>query len=76
MRFLSATFTRSENEHSVRGEYLDLGVVGQGYVIFGGSRGMGRAAAEVLAAERARLAIIGQDSSRLGGKGCFRVLKP
>ena len=36
----------------------------QGYVIFGGSRGMGRAAAEVLAGEGARVAIIGQDSSR------------
>ena len=43
---------------------MDLGVMDQGYVIFGGSRGMGRAAAEVLAGEGARVAIIGQDSSR------------
>lgn len=43
---------------------MDLGVRDKGYVILGGSQGMGLATAEVLAADGARLAILGADPDR------------
>ena len=43
---------------------MDLGVRDQGHVILGGSRGMGLAAAEQLAADGARVAILGADPER------------
>jgi NAD(P)-dependent dehydrogenase (short-subunit alcohol dehydrogenase family) len=43
---------------------MDLGVADQGFLIVGGTAGMGRAAAEVLAAEGARVAIAGRDPER------------
>jgi 3-oxoacyl-[acyl-carrier protein] reductase len=49
---------------------MDLGTKGKSYVIVGGSRGMGRATAEVLAASGANLAIITRTTSgsRLAAK--------
>jgi NAD(P)-dependent dehydrogenase (short-subunit alcohol dehydrogenase family) len=43
---------------------MDLGVHGRVHAILGGTRGMGLAAAEVLAEEGARVALIGRDLSR------------
>ena len=43
---------------------MDLGVKDHAFVLLGGSRGMGAATAEVLAAEGARLAILGSDPNR------------
>ena len=43
---------------------MDLGVRGHAYVIFGGRRGMGRAAAGVLAADGASVVIVGRDEQR------------
>jgi 3-oxoacyl-[acyl-carrier protein] reductase len=43
---------------------MDLGVRGRGYLIVGGSRGMGRAAAEALAADGASVAVVGRDEER------------
>jgi NAD(P)-dependent dehydrogenase (short-subunit alcohol dehydrogenase family) len=39
---------------------VDLGVRGLGYVVFGGTRGMGLAAARALAADGATVAIVGR----------------
>lgn len=44
---------------------MDLGVRDRGYLIFGGSAGIGRAAAEVLAADGARLALVGRRRDRV-----------
>lgn len=43
---------------------MDLGVRDHGYLVFGGTAGMGRAAASVLAADGARVAIAGRDRER------------
>lgn len=43
---------------------MDLGVRDRGYLIFGGTAGIGRAAAEVLAADGARVAIVGRRRER------------
>jgi NAD(P)-dependent dehydrogenase (short-subunit alcohol dehydrogenase family) len=43
---------------------MDLGVRGRGYIIFGGSRGIGRAAAAALAADGANTVIVGRDEGR------------
>ncbi|NLD77015.1 MAG: SDR family NAD(P)-dependent oxidoreductase, partial [Acidimicrobiales bacterium] len=43
---------------------MDLGVRGRGYLIFGGTAGIGRAAAEVLVADGARVAIVGRRPER------------
>jgi 3-oxoacyl-[acyl-carrier protein] reductase len=43
---------------------VDLGVRGRGYLIIGGSAGMGKAAAQALAAEGARVAIAGRGRER------------
>lgn len=43
---------------------MDLGVRDHGYLIFGGSAGMGRAAAHALAADGARVAIVGRRLDR------------
>ncbi len=43
---------------------MDLGVRGRGYLVFGGSAGMGRAAAQALAADGARVAIAGRGRAR------------
>lgn len=43
---------------------MDLGVRGKGYLIFGGTAGIGRAAAEVLAADGARVAVVGRRRDR------------
>lgn len=40
---------------------MDLGLAGRGYVITGGSRGLGRATAECLAADGADVLIVGRD---------------
>jgi NAD(P)-dependent dehydrogenase (short-subunit alcohol dehydrogenase family) len=40
---------------------VDLGVTGQAFIIFGGTRGMGLAAASALAADGATLALVGRD---------------
>src|SRR6478752_7350378 len=40
---------------------MDLRVRGQGFVIFGGTRGIGRAAAATLAADGAHVVIVGRD---------------
>ncbi|MCY3786815.1 MAG: SDR family oxidoreductase [bacterium] len=43
---------------------MDLGIAGQTHIVLGGTRGMGRAAAELLAAEGARVAVLGRDPDR------------
>lgn len=43
---------------------MDLGVRGHGYLVFGGSAGMGRAAALALAADGARVAVAGRGIER------------
>jgi NAD(P)-dependent dehydrogenase (short-subunit alcohol dehydrogenase family) len=43
---------------------LDLGVRGRGFLVVGGSAGIGRAAAAALAAEGAHVAIAGRDAAR------------
>jgi len=43
---------------------MDLGVRDQGYLVFGGTAGIGRAAAQVLAADGARVAVAGRDRAR------------
>src|ERR1700738_4167088 len=43
---------------------MDLGVRDQGYLIVGGTAGIGLAAASVLAADGARVAIAGRDGDR------------
>ena len=47
---------------------MDLGLEGSAAVVTGGSKGMGLAIAETLAAEGARVAVMarGQDGTRLG----------
>src|SRR3954454_12541237 len=40
---------------------MDLRVRGQGFVIFGGTRGIGRAAAATLAADGANVVVVGRD---------------
>jgi 3-oxoacyl-[acyl-carrier protein] reductase len=44
---------------------MHLGLAGRIAAVYGGSRGLGRAAAEVLAAEGARVAILARDPARL-----------
>src|SRR5262249_53129703 len=48
----------------VRYRRMDLGVRDRGYLIVGGTGGMGLATAHVLAADGARLAIVGRDETR------------
>jgi 3-oxoacyl-[acyl-carrier protein] reductase len=43
---------------------VDLGVSGKAFIIFGGTRGIGRAAASTLAADGASLALVGRDPER------------
>jgi NAD(P)-dependent dehydrogenase (short-subunit alcohol dehydrogenase family) len=43
---------------------MDLGVCGRSYILVGGSRGMGFETARVLAAEGAKLTLIGRDAER------------
>lgn len=43
---------------------MDLGVGGRGYVIFGGTAGMGLEAARVLLADGAKVAVVGRGGSR------------
>ena len=43
---------------------MDLGVRGEGYLVFGGSAGMGRAAAQALAADGALVAVVGRGAAR------------
>jgi NAD(P)-dependent dehydrogenase (short-subunit alcohol dehydrogenase family) len=43
---------------------MDLGVRDRGYLVFGGSAGIGRAAAHVLAADGARVAVVGRGRER------------
>lgn len=43
---------------------MDLGVAGKGYLIFGGTAGIGFEAAKVLAAEGAKLVVVGRDAAR------------
>jgi 3-oxoacyl-[acyl-carrier protein] reductase len=43
---------------------VDLGVRDQSYVVFGGTRGMGLAAASALVADGAAVAVVGRDASR------------
>jgi len=43
---------------------VDLGIAGQTHIVLGGTRGMGRATAEILAAEGARVAVLGRDPDR------------
>jgi 3-oxoacyl-[acyl-carrier protein] reductase len=49
-----------------KGHAVDLGVRGQGYLIIGGTAGMGYEAARALAADGARVAIVGRDEARAG----------
>lgn len=43
---------------------MDLGVAGRGYVLFGGTAGIGRAAAAALARDGARVAVVGRGRTR------------
>jgi 3-oxoacyl-[acyl-carrier protein] reductase len=43
---------------------VDLGVRGKGYLVVGGTAGLGLATAQVLAAEGAELALVGRDEAR------------
>jgi NAD(P)-dependent dehydrogenase (short-subunit alcohol dehydrogenase family) len=43
---------------------MDLGVRDQGYLVFGGTAGIGRSAAHVLAADGARVAVVGRRGDR------------
>src|SRR5262245_42473125 len=43
---------------------MDLGVRDRAFVVFGGTRGIGFAAARALAAEGARVAVVGRDADR------------
>jgi NAD(P)-dependent dehydrogenase (short-subunit alcohol dehydrogenase family) len=43
---------------------MDFGVAGRGFLVVGGTAGIGRAAAEILVAEGARVAIAGRDRER------------
>jgi len=43
---------------------MDLGMRGQGYLLVGATSGMGRATAEIMAAEGARLVIVGREAAR------------
>jgi 3-oxoacyl-[acyl-carrier protein] reductase len=43
---------------------MDLGVRGHGYIVFGGTRGIGRATATALAADGAHVVIVGRDEER------------
>ena len=44
---------------------MDLGLDGRAYVVGGGSRGLGRAVAEVLVADGARVLLLGRDEDAL-----------
>src|ERR1700747_3150423 len=46
---------------------MDLGLGGAAVVINGGSKGLGRAAAEVMAAEGARIALLARGAAALAG---------
>jgi 3-oxoacyl-[acyl-carrier protein] reductase len=46
---------------------MDLGVKNKGYVVVGGTSGMGFATAEVLAAEGAKVVVVGRDGPRAAG---------
>jgi 3-oxoacyl-[acyl-carrier protein] reductase len=58
---------------------VDLGVRGRGFLIVGGTAGMGLATAAVLAADGARVAVVGRDAERARsagerlGSGCVVV---
>ncbi len=54
---------------------MDLGVRDRGYLIVGGTGGMGLATAQVLAAEGARLAVVGRDPDR-GKAAVDRIAGP
>lgn len=43
---------------------MDLGVRGRGYIVFGGTRGIGLAAARALAADGAAVAVVGRDEEQ------------
>ena len=43
---------------------MDLGVRGHGYIVFGGTRGIGKAAAATLAADGANVVLVGRDEER------------
>ncbi|MGC2343025.1 MAG: SDR family NAD(P)-dependent oxidoreductase, partial [Mycobacterium sp.] len=43
---------------------MDLGVRGKGYVVVGGTAGMGLAAARALAREGASVVVVGRDADR------------
>jgi 3-oxoacyl-[acyl-carrier protein] reductase len=43
---------------------MDLDVAGRGFLVVGGTAGIGRAAAEILVSEGARVAIVGRDRAR------------
>jgi NAD(P)-dependent dehydrogenase (short-subunit alcohol dehydrogenase family) len=43
---------------------MDLGVRGRGYIVFGGTRGIGKAAASTLAADGANVVLVGRDEER------------
>ena len=45
---------------------VDLGLEGRSYVVGGGSRGLGRAVADVLVAEGARAVLLGRGEGSLG----------
>lgn len=46
---------------------MDLGLAGRGYVITGGTRGLGRATAEALALDGADVLLVGTDAARAAG---------
>jgi NAD(P)-dependent dehydrogenase (short-subunit alcohol dehydrogenase family) len=46
---------------------MDLGIAGRNYVVLGGTRGIGLAAARALAADGASVALVGRDASRADG---------
>lgn len=43
---------------------MDLGLAGRGYIVTGGSRGLGRASAQHLVAEGAQVLVVGRDADR------------